>query len=113
MGAVASCSLEEKCKGILLELGFPAHFSGYKQLKVAIPKFAGDIQQSLVSELYPYVAEALDYSDGRAVERSVRRAIIYVWENGDKKAWDKYFPGLTEVPTNKRFIATISEYITK
>lgn len=100
-----------ECKRILLEIGFPAHRAGYKQLKCGIPRFAMDDQQSLTGELYPYIAETLGYTDERAVERSIRRAILYVWQHGNRDAWEKYFPGCRNVPSNKRFIATIAEYL--
>ena len=111
MLTISESSPEAKSVLILLELGLPAHRAGYKQLRCGIPRFALDDQQSLNSELYPYIAETLNYSDGRAVERSIGRVIKFAWEHGSKEAWEKYFPGCNKIPTNKRFIATIAEYI--
>lgn len=111
MQTVISSIPEEKCAHILLEIGFPAHRAGYKQLKCGIPRFAEDKQQSITSELYPYIADALGYSDWRAVERSIGRVIEYTWKHGIQDSWEKYFPGCKDMPTNKRFIATIAEHI--
>lgn len=111
MPMISAPTPEAECKRILFELGFPAHLAGYKQLRCGIPKFAQDDQQCLIGELYPYIAQMLNYSDERAVERSIGRAIRYTWKNGNREAWEKYFPGCKEMPANKRFIATIAEYI--
>lgn len=100
-----------KLAHLLIELGIPPHRVGYLQLCVAIPIYKKDRQQSMASELYPAVAETLGYPDWRAVEHSMRSAIVVGWEHGDPKVWKRYFPGHTEPPSNKRFIATLAEYV--
>ncbi|MBQ8358296.1 MAG: sporulation initiation factor Spo0A C-terminal domain-containing protein [Oscillospiraceae bacterium] len=104
-------SPKDECKNILLELGFPVHCTGYKQLKVGIPQFALDDQQSLAYELYPFISQTLNCTQPSAVERSIGRSIARAWQYGSRDAWEKYFPGSRRAPTNKRFIATIAEYI--
>ena len=96
---------------ILLHLQIAAHLYGYKQLRVAIPRFAQDTSQSLSKDLYPYVAQALDCVSWQSVEHAIRDAIAYGWEKGDREVWNMYFPGCREMPSNKRFIATLAEYI--
>ena len=106
-----SSKAELKCRQILLDLGFSAHHCGYKQLKMGIPQFALDDQQSLASELYPYIVNELNYTDVDAVERSIGRSISFAWNNGNRAEWEKFFPGCDKAPSNKRFIATIAEFI--
>ena len=100
-------------KGILFELGIPAHKVGYRYLLNAVPQFAANNQQMLCAELYPCIAEQLNCTDGRAVEHAIRTTIRYAWKKGSQTAWAKYFPSCKRPPTNKRFIATIAEYLKK
>lgn len=90
------------------QLRVPAYLSGYRCLCVAIPKFSQDITQPVCGELYPAVAKELGYPDWRAVEFSIRRAILWAWEHRDDALWATYFPGLTKAPTNKQFIAALA-----
>ena len=100
-----------KLAQLLIELGVPPHRIGFLQLCAAIPLYKRDRQQSMVAELYPAVAKTLGYSDWRSVEHSMRRAIAVAWERGDPEVQKRYFPGYDSPPPNKRFIATLAEYI--
>ena len=111
MGIQSNSDMAENCKQILLQLGFCAHHSGYKQLKIGILQFLLDDQQCLDSELYPYIVRELNCTDEDAVERSIGRSIAFAWNHSDRERWEKYFPGCKKVPSNKRFIATIAEFI--
>lgn len=95
----------------LRQLSIPIYLSGYRCLCIAIPIFALDISQSMCNELYPAVAKELGYVDWRAVEFAIRRVISSAWEHRDPDAWSAYFPGITKVPTNKQFIATLAQRI--
>ena len=101
---------ENTCR-ILHELRFGAHRLGYQQLLVLIPRFARDRSQSLSKELYPYAAELFGHSSWQPVEHTVRVAIQDAWERRSPEVWEKYFPGLEKVPSNKQFIAAIAEHI--
>ena len=101
----------ENCRRILLNLGFCAHHSGYKQLKIGIVRYSLDDQQCLDSELYPYIVKELNCIDEEAVERSIGRSIAFAWNHGDREKWEQYFPGCKKTPSNKRFIATIAEFV--
>ena len=95
----------------LHRLNVPMHLSGYSQLCIAISKFADDITQPMCGELYPAVAKAVGHMDWRAVEFSIRRAILSAWTHRDTEIWSEYFPGATKAPSNKSFIATLSQRI--
>ena len=96
---------------MLHELGIPIHRIGYKQLCIAIVRFAGNDSQSLTKELYPFIAAQYGYADWHPVEHSIRLVILHAWENRDPGVWYRYFPGLCRQPSNKQFIATIAEFL--
>ena len=64
---------------MLFELGIPVHRAGYRQLCLAIPRFAQNKSQSLTKELYPYIAQTLGHSDWRAVEHARKRKQLVPW----------------------------------
>lgn len=106
-------SVYEHTIDLLNEFRFPVHRIGCKQLRIAIPMYAEDSTQCLTKNIYPHIGKVLNCSDWRAVEHSIRDVIVCAWENGDRAAWDKYFPEYKKPPSNKVFIATIAEYARK
>ena len=93
---------------MLLELGIPAHYSGYRRLMDCIPRYAEDPEQSITKEIYPDVAKQYGIKPS-VVETTIRRAIHAGWENGDREVWEFYFPNYTKAPSNMAFIATLAE----
>ena len=104
-----SAAHQEQTRAMLHQLAFPVHRNGYKQLCIAIPLFALDPFQNLAKELYPHVADYLNFTDGCAVEHCIRDSILYAWKNGEPEVWTTYFPNLTKAPSNKRFLSTLAE----
>ena len=104
-------AVPEQLLFVLRRLSTPVYLSGYRCLCIAIPIFAKDIAQSMCNELYPAVAKELGYVDWRAVEFAIRRTILAAWEHRTPEIWEEYFPGITRVPTNKQFIATLAQQI--
>jgi two-component system response regulator (stage 0 sporulation protein A) len=100
---------------LLHSLNFTPHLDGYQQLCAAIPLYARNPGFRLCKELYPQVAEALQLSDPRTVEHSIRKAITSAWSHMDPVVWKKFFPvgeaGRLPCPTNKEFIARLAEFI--
>jgi len=96
---------------ILLELGIPAHRAGYSQLCIAIPHFSEYKNANLSDGLYFYVSNTLHCTGWRAVERAIRHVITDAWKRRDPEVWAQYFPFCKRPPSNKRFIATLAEYI--
>jgi len=108
---IPNITIPEQVVLALRDLNVPVYLSGYRCLCVAIPIFAQDVAQSMCNELYPAVAKELGYVDWRAVEFAIRRTILSAWEHRNPAAWEEYFPGITKVPTNKQFIATLAQRI--
>lgn len=98
---------QEQARKILHEFRFPMHQSGYRQLCTAIPMYAENPEISMTKELYPHLSKQF----GRDVESSIRRAILFTWEHGNREAWEKYFPGHMKAPSNLVFIAAIAEQL--
>lgn len=90
-------------------LGFRTNLDGYRQLCEGIPLYAKNPGMLLSKELYPIIAEKFSLPDCRTVEHSIRKAITDAWSRRNPIIWEKYFPGVTEAPTNKVFISKLSE----
>ena len=107
---IETITQQEQARNILLELGFPVHRSGYRRLRVAIPCFAQNPEQSLTKELYPRIAKQVGCTTND-VESSIRRSILCAWEHGNQDAWKEYFPRCRKAPSNMVFIATLAEHL--
>lgn len=90
-------------------LRFPVYRIGYNYLILLICCFSVDSTLSLTKELYPFVAGYFGASSWKAVEHAVRIIILVAWEQRDEQVWEEFFPGATQPPTNKQFIATLAE----
>lgn len=100
---------QETAEKHLLRLGLSPHLAGFAQLRAGIPLFAQDSSQQLKKELYPAIAEVCGNDGFEQVERSIRQSIKEAWNRGDRSVWAEYFPGRTNAPTNKVFIAVLAQ----
>lgn len=99
----------------LKHLGVPANLSGYIYLKEAIRIVLEDPKaiHRMTKQLYPTVAEVCDSTAAR-VERAIRHAIEYVFDNTDYNIVYEYFGNTNRDSgklTNTQFIAGVVEYI--
>jgi len=93
----------------LTALGFREKHYGTRYLRKVVPLYAQDTEQRLSKEIFTVVGDAYGV-DYRSVEHCVRTAIEAAWKNGDPKVWQRYYPGCTESPTNKDFIARLATF---
>ena len=100
---------QEQTIQMLHDLNCPVHRIGYRHLSEAIPYFSQSPSQSLSKAVYPKVAERFGSMDCRAVEHSIRSAILDAWQHRDPVMWRIYFPRAERVPSNKLFISTLAE----
>lgn len=91
-------------------LGLCGKHDGYQQLRLGIPLFRQDPALRLSKELYPAIATLRGEGNAKQIERSIRAAIQAAWDKRNKTLWEQYFPGYTECPTNKQFIARLAEF---
>lgn len=92
-------------------LRFASHLDGYQQLCVGLQLYRRDSQQNLCKELYPAIAEACGSKTAKCVEHSIRNAIEAAWNSGSPGVWERFFPNVDRCPTNKAFIARMSELL--
>ena len=93
---------------LLLALSFSPKHNGFSYLREAILLMAQNPTQSVTKILYPAVARTFGCHKEN-VERSIRTAMDYAWEKGDRELWLRYFPDCDQRPTNAVFISRITE----
>lgn len=109
--ATALRELQQRIARHLDMLGIPSHLGGYKMLALAIALYHGDPLQTLTKEIYPAVAEHLDGNyEISAIEHAIRSAISVAWRHRENAVWKEYFPK-SKLPSNKQFIAAISQQL--
>lgn len=101
--------------GILLQLGMPAHLSGYSFLikAVAIELYLPGAVHNITNQIYPEIARVYNTTPSR-VERSIRHAVNVTWMRGGNEAYFKLTRrGVNTVykPTNAELIAQLAEQI--
>lgn len=100
----------------LKHLGVPVNLAGYKYLKEAILLALEDpsIIRRMTQKMYPAIANVHGTTASR-VERAIRHAIEYVYENTDHDILCKYFGNTVSAAsgklTNTQFISGVAEYI--
>lgn len=109
-------TLEATITAILHELGVPAHIKGYYYLREAIRIAVNDISviDAITKVLYPQVAKTFQTTASR-VERAIRHAIEYVFNNGNLDVLFAFFGNSVSAskgkPTNSMFIAQLSDFL--
>jgi len=93
---------------ILLSLSFSAKHNGFSYLREAIVRMCRDPSQSVTKALYPAVAHTFGCNKEN-VERSIRTALDFAWEHGDRRLWQRYFPEAVQRPSNAVFISRIAQ----
>ena len=100
----------------MIEMGVPAHLSGYTYLREAILLSGYDmsIVGSVTKLLYPEIARIYRTSPSK-VERSIRNAIEISWNRGKLEVFDKLFGYSRDSgvgrPTNSEYIARVADHI--
>jgi len=100
---------------LLRHMGCPVSLTGYYQVKTVISYCVRHMDKSicLSQEAYPYAARIHGVSV-KQIERNIRNFIEVTWTRGNLKAQHKIFGNTIEIersrPTNKEFIANITEY---
>jgi len=92
---------------ILLALSIPEPCQGYRHLLTGLPLLAAQPVQFLGKTFYLEIAQR-NNATSNSVEKAIRDAIHAGWENGDPRAWHRYFPGITRCPQNKQFLTRLA-----
>ncbi len=87
------------------------HWGGYDDLRLAVPLYSQDPEQSMVKELYPAVAALRNRNSWQQVEKAIRDVKEYAYTHRNDDVWREYFPDTSRCPTNKEFIARLADFI--
>lgn len=94
----------------LSRLGLDCSHDGYQQLRLGIPLFMQDPSMHLGKELFPAIIAIWGRGDPVSLERTIRSAIEAAWKKRNVAIWAEYFPACEKCPSNKNFIARLSEF---
>ena len=94
----------------LIRLGLPCGRHGFQHLLTGLPILARKRNQQLSKELYDTIA-VLDHSTPAAVEKAIREVIRDGWSTGDRREWNRIFPGLKRCPRNKDFLFRLADLL--
>lgn len=107
--------IDQIVTSLFRHMGCPVSLSGYYQAKTVIAYCVRHMDRSicLSQDAYPYAARIHGVNE-KQIERNIRNFIEVTWTRGNLKAQHKLFGNTIEAersrPTNKEFIANITEY---
>lgn len=94
----------------LIRLGLPSWRNGFGHLLTGLPLLARNRDQQLSKELYEAIAR-LDHTTAAAVEKAIREVIREGWHCGDRREWNRLFPGHSHCPRNKEFLFRLADLL--
>lgn len=115
---MSSEDVSDLITNILMEIGIPMHIKGHRYIRDALRLTVGDdtCLEGVTKILYPSVAK-LNESTVPRVERAIRHAIEYAWDNTDHEVLDTYFRNsiscIKGKPTNAQFLASMTWAVKK
>ena len=108
--------LERLVTAMLMQIGVPAHLSGYKFIRTALMAVIDrpELFSSLTRVLYPEIARQFGTTPS-CVERAIRHAISLTWDRGGgenyRRLLGRQASTVGDKPTNSEFLAQVSEGI--
>ena len=108
--------LERLVTAMLMQIGVPAHLSGYKFIRTALIAVIDrpELFSSLTRVLYPEIASQFG-TTASCVERAIRHAISLTWDRGGSENYRRLLgrqaSTIGDKPTNSEFLAQVSEGI--
>ena len=108
--------LERVVTSMMIQIGIPAHLSGYKFIRTALIAVVDrpELFSSLTRILYPEIARQFS-TTASCVERAIRHAISLTWDRGGSENYrrllGRHASTVGERPTNSEFLAQVSEGI--
>lgn len=94
----------------LKRLGLRTDRLGTLHLRIAIPLFAPNRQQTLSKDIYPVIT-AQTGASADAIHAAIHSVIFSAWKKRDDALWRAYFPDTSQCPANREFIATMADYL--
>lgn len=105
-------SFEEVVTRLIWKMNIPPHLKGYNYLRKAIVLAYENpaLLDSITKGLYPAVAQYYA-TNVISVERALRNAVTYAWNNGTEVLKSYFGPWGGRRPSNSRFIATVIDHL--
>lgn len=108
--------MTKRIHDILLELGVPANLKGHEALAIGIDLVISDptyLDRGVTTRLYPEIAQRMSVpTTAPRVERAMRHAIEYVYDNTTPEVLQYYFGNTASLRkgklTNSQFIAQVA-----
>lgn len=108
--------MTKRIHDILLELGVPSNLKGHEALTIGIDLVISDptyLNRGVTTRLYPEIAQRMSVpTTAPRVERAMRHAIEYVYDNTPSDVLQYYFGNTTSFRkgklTNSQFIAQVA-----
>ena len=109
------CSVVNCIREYMHKFGIPAKLRGYGYIfdSVLLALKNSGILHSITKQLYPMLAKTGGASIA-SVERAIRIAVKYAWENGDYDMVTDMFGSILndgDIPTNGQFISVMTEQV--
>ena len=101
---------QKEIRELLFKIGAPANTKGYPYLITAIEMVLKDGTISMMSELYPDIAEQHGAVSLKAVEKCIRYTVRETLANCPTEYLYDIFKGRERI-SNSKFISYISEYL--
>lgn len=108
--------VERLVTSMLMQIGVPAHLSGYKFIRAALLMVMDrpELFSGLTRTLYPEIARQFN-TTASCVERAIRHAISLTWDRGGgenyRRLLGRQASTVGEKPTNSEFLAQVGEGI--
>ena len=108
--------VERLATAMLMQIGVPAHLSGYKFIRTALIMVTDrpEMFSSLTRVLYPEIAQEFG-TTASCVERAIRHAISLTWDRGGSENYRRLLGRQASTvglkPTNSEFLAQVGEGI--
>lgn len=94
----------------LAMMGLPSGRRGFGHLITGLSMLAENRDQQLSKELYDAIARQ-DNSTPEAVEKAIRETVRRGWQEGDRREWNRCFPGIVRCPSNREFLFRIADLL--
>ena len=101
---------------LLIRLRIPTHYDGFTYLKTAILMRYTYPLSTMAADIYPAIRELYgDHLTDKAIDTSMRGAILAGWKQGDLKAWKLFFPTVLYVksqhPSSMEFVCELARIV--
>lgn len=101
---------------LLIQLRIPTHYDGFTYLHTAIMLRYTYPLSTMAADIYPAIRELYgDHLTDKAIDTSMRGAILTGWKRGDLTAWKRFFPTVLHLesqhPSCMEFVGELARIV--